>query len=90
LHDPSHIKYKQLEKKAIFFCTEIAADENVSREAATECSPLLALSLSKGRKSWVASGKTVSSPGGAKEKEAARSAGLHNKQRIRKTERRKD
>jgi hypothetical protein len=44
-------------EKGHLFCTEVVADDNASREAATECSPR--------RKSWVASRKTMSSPEGA-------------------------
>src|ERR1019366_1281492 len=43
------------------------SDTESSREAAQECSPQPALSLSKGRKPWVDSG-TRASPNGAKEK----------------------
>jgi len=41
-----------------------------SREAAKECSPQLALSLSKGRKSWVAEWKRKQAPEGAQENSA--------------------
>ncbi len=67
---PHHVQ--AVREKSHLFCTEVVADENASREAGDRIQPTTQV---VGRK-W----KNDEQPGGAKEKEAPCSAGLHNKQ----------
>jgi len=50
-------------EESVSSTVRVVADCFSSREAAQECSPQLALSLSKGRKPWVRSGKNISPEG---------------------------